>query len=401
MNLLRERKERVLDKRRIAILHSGNLSDVSPGGVSEYVAQFIKHSNSDIYLLGTEKKEANLKLWRKYTRNVGEKQYIFIPINYSNRKPISIYYFIHLVIFIILNPRLWKEIEVVYAQRMEYVLPFCLLLLNKKVVMAVHGSGKYASMFWGHFIAKIYSFLEYISIRRSTKVFILNNNPEFGVPYYKKKYSQFKDKIYYTLVPVDTDLFRPLNKSIVRQKYNFRLDEKIILFLGRIEYNPKRVHLLPDILSKVKSVYPKTKLLIVGSGNDKENLLNKLKDTNLLQDTVFVDYIKHGDELVELINCADVSLICSTFEGICMSALESISSGIPVVATNVGDIKEYLIHGENGYLVNNYKDEDAIVKEMSSFVLSVFNNKVKVNRKTIEKYKASYVVTKTESLLLE
>lgn len=388
-----------MDRQKVVILHSGNLNDVSPGGISEYVKQFIRYSNSDVYLLGTENKESGYKIWKEYSKSIGNKQYFFIPINFSSRRPISLFYFISLFTFILFNPKFWRSIKVVYAQRMEYVLPFCLLFIRKQVVMAIHGSGRYASMFWGSGIAKLYWLLEYIAIWRATKIFILNNNSEFGVPYYKKKYNKFKNKIFYTLVPVNMDLFKPLDKDYVRKKYGFAKNEKVLLFLGRIEHNPKRVLILPDVLNSVKRMYPETRLLVVGSGSDKCLLEQELEKRHLLNDAIFIDYVKHGEGLVELINCADVSLVCSSFEGICMSALESISSGIPVIATNVGDIKEYLFDGQNGYLIDLHKDEE-IIPEMSKLVINLFKRRIKVNREPINKFNAVDVIKKTESLLL-
>ncbi|MGS2778929.1 glycosyltransferase [Robertmurraya sp. GLU-23] len=387
-------------KDKIVILFSGNLADVSPGGIAEYVSQFIQHSQSEVFLLGTENKESGTKLWEKEKRDIGGKEYTYIPINFSNRKPISVFYFIHLIVFILFNINFWRSIKVIYAQRMEYVLPFTLLFPRKQVVMAIHGSGRYATMFWGKYIAKVYLLLEKISIKRSTKVFILNNHNDYGVPYYKRKYSKYKDKIFYTLVPVNMDLFKPMDKSEPRKRFGFNSNDHVMMFFGRIENNPKRVYLLPEILKKVKIIHPTTKLLVVGTGGAKQELMESLNDMNLLSDTVFIDHIKHGNDLVELVNCADLSIVCSSFEGICMSALESISSGVPVIATNVGDIKEYLQNGVNGYLVDQQEDE-LIIDEISNYAAQIIGHPISIPTNTVDKFQAREVISQTEDLLLK
>ncbi|MFS0821579.1 glycosyltransferase family 4 protein [Bacillus sp. 1P02SD] len=382
---------------RIAILHSGNLKDVSPGGVSEYVKQFIEHSTSEVFVLGTDNKQNNLKLFKKYKIQTDHSSYTFIPINYTTLRPLSVFYFINLIVFFILNPRFLKKISVFYAQRMEYVIPF--LLFNKQVVMAIHGSGRYATMFWGKTVASIYSFLERISIVRSNKVFVLNNNKKFGTPYYKSKFYKQKDKIFYMPVPVNRDVFKPLDKATVRKKHNIGFDDKIILYLGRIDHNPKRVLLFPQILLNVKQVTSNTKMLIIGTGNDKDELIREFDNLGLKNNVIFYEYLEHGNDLVELINCAEVSIITSSFEGICMSALESLSCGIPVVATDVGSISEYLLNGINGFVVSGDGDE-LIVQEVSEKIDEVFSGLLAFDHTLIDRYNANEVMLNTEKLLL-
>lgn len=384
-------------KKKMAVLHSGNLRDVSPGGVSEYIVQFIKHSNSEIFHFGTEKKEENIKLWEQYKRTVGSKEYTFIPLNHNARRPLSIYYFISFILFMLTNRRIIKSIDVFYAQRMEYVLPFLILFPKKKVIMAIHGSGRYASLFWGRYIAIIYSLLEYLSIIRANKIVVLNNNKDYGLPYYKSKYSRYSNKFFYAPVPVNFSLFDRKEKSKVRIKNGFKETDKILLFFGRLEHNPKRIYYLPEIFLNIKKTYPECKMLIIGSGNDKDELMNRFEKSGLIHDVYLFNYLRHGEKLVELINCADISIVCSTFEGICMSALESISCGVPVVATNVGDIKEYLVNNVNGYLINESNDEYTINKICQSIKM-YFQTPFILDKKSIKNYEAGSVIKYTENL---
>lgn len=381
-------------KKNIAILHSGNLKDISQGGISEYVAQFIENAENRIILFGTEHKSEQIRLFKQYKRLINGKEYIFIPINYSDKKPLSVFFFLNFIIFLIFNPKLRSEIKTFYAQRMEFVLPFY-LFWGQNVSFAIHGSGKYATLFWGKKVAYFYNLLEKLSVLRAKQVFVLNNNKDFGLPYYKEKYAKYKKKIFYTPVPVKQSFFVPMNKESVRKKHGFAKNEKIILFFGRIENNPKRVFLLPKILKEVKKKHYDTKMIIIGSGNDRNKLIEQFRLMDLEESVKFYDHLNHDIRLVELINCADISVVCSTFEGICMSAIESLSCSIPVIATNVGSIKDYLKDGYNGFLVNKDEDMD-IISEFSNKISKFFIEGLTFDNKNITCYDSKEVIKSLE-----
>lgn len=386
-------------KKNIGILHSGNLKDISQGGISEYVSQFIEHAENSIILFGTEHKSDEIRLFKQYKRTVKGKEYIFIPINYSDKRPLSVFFFLNLIIFLIFNPKIKGEIKTFYAQRMEYVLPFY-FFGGKDVSFAVHGSGKYATLFWGKTIAYFYNFLEKLSVSRAKQVFVLNNNKDFGLPYYKEKYARYAKKIFYTPVPVNESFFVPMEKESVKKKHGFANKDKIILFFGRIENNPKRVFLLPEILKEVRKKDSQTKMIIIGSGNDKNQLVAQFKSMNLDDCVKFYEHLNHDKRLVEIINCADISVVCSSFEGICMSAIESLSCAVPVIATNVGSIKDYLKDGYNGFLVDKH-DDSAIISEFSNKISKFFIEGLIFDSKNIDCYDSKKVIKDLEAQLID
>jgi glycosyltransferase involved in cell wall biosynthesis len=58
-----------------------------------------------------------------------------------------------------------------------------------------------------------------------------------------------------------------------------------------------------------------------------------------------------GDEMRELQRNADVSLFPSRFEGLGFPLLESLASGVPVIATNGAPMNEFIVHEKNGLLL--------------------------------------------------
>ena len=75
-----------------------------------------------------------------------------------------------------------------------------------------------------------------------------------------------------------------------------------------------------------------------------------------------------NDRLPEIVSKCDLSLILSAYEGICISALESLAVGVPVAAMPVGDISEYIHDMENGILLDKNSSMGVNVAKMISFL---------------------------------
>jgi len=102
-------------------------------------------------------------------------------------------------------------------------------------------------------------------------------------------------------------------------------------------------------------------LIFVGDGV----LLNEVKDlsTHLkLNDFITFLGIRKRNELPEIFNLADVSVLYSKNEGSPLSVKESLACGIPVVANCVGDIPLVIKNDYNGYLVENENIEELALK---------------------------------------
>ncbi|MDD5484378.1 MAG: glycosyltransferase family 4 protein, partial [Kiritimatiellae bacterium] len=56
-------------------------------------------------------------------------------------------------------------------------------------------------------------------------------------------------------------------------------------------------------------------------------------------------------DLPELLAGTDVFVLTSLWEGLPVSALEALKSGVPVIATDTGGIREAVADGVNGYIV--------------------------------------------------
>ena len=62
--------------------------------------------------------------------------------------------------------------------------------------------------------------------------------------------------------------------------------------------------------------------------------------------------MKKYSDICQFYNLLDCYIVSSRFEGGPRSILESMSSGVPIYSTKVGQAKELIVNGVNGWLYN-------------------------------------------------
>ena len=99
------------------------------------------------------------------------------------------------------------------------------------------------------------------------------------------------------------------------------------------------------------------RLFIVGEGELRVELENKVKELDLQDSVIFLGYRK---DIVECINSFDFLVSSSLFEGLALNVIETFMNGKTMVATNIPGINE-VVNAENGILVPA-KDANAMAK---------------------------------------
>ena len=166
-----------------------------------------------------------------------------------------------------------------------------------------------------------------------------------------RHYGASPEKISVVPCGVNLDLFRPIGKEIARQQLGFS-DDKIILFVGRIE-PLKGIDQLLRAMTYLQNSQGLRLVIIGGDGHSQYEMerLQKLSRNLHIEDSVtFLGLIEH-EKLPYFYSAADVCVIPSYYESFGLVALESIACGTPVVATDVGSLKNIIHQGETGYVV--------------------------------------------------
>ncbi len=97
---------------------------------------------------------------------------------------------------------------------------------------------------------------------------------------------------------------------------------------------------------------------IIGDGDNKERerYLFMVNQLGLENNVVFHRKLNHNDTL-ELVSRSDIYLQTSLNEGFCNAVLEAQALGRLCVASNVGGLKENIVNGKTGWLVESQKPE--------------------------------------------
>lgn len=84
---------------------------------------------------------------------------------------------------------------------------------------------------------------------------------------------------------------------------------------------------------------------VVGDGPERQSLEAAARGED------GVRLLGHRDDVASLMQAADIFVLTSEYEAVPMAILEAMATGLPVLATRVGDIPKVVIDGETGQLV--------------------------------------------------
>jgi glycosyltransferase involved in cell wall biosynthesis len=117
-------------------------------------------------------------------------------------------------------------------------------------------------------------------------------------------------------------------------------------------YNlPLLIRAIPLILKEE----PDTKVLIAGEGPDRKRLEKEANDLRVTPSVQFLGRVPH-DKMVDLLAHVDVYVSTSLFDGTSVSLLEAMGSGAFPVVTDIPANREWIDHGENGFLVPPHEE---------------------------------------------
>lgn len=140
-----------------------------------------------------------------------------------------------------------------------------------------------------------------------------------------------------------------------------------ILFVGSLEERKGLIHLLNSI-AMLSRESVETRLTIIGTGPLRQSLVDKAAGLGIGERVTFVDYIQYGQELYDRFRAADLFVLPSiSSEGVPKVLVESMSQGVPVIATDIGSSRDLLDNGRRG-LVIPPGDENALCQAIRTLI---------------------------------
>ncbi len=230
-----------------------------------------------------------------------------------------------------------------------------------------------------------------------TKTYCCNN---FTKNQLEKNYN--KNNVETLYIGTDEKKFDPkkYKKEEIKEKHNIPKDKKIITFIARLS-EEKRPLMFIEIAKKLLETNNNLFFVIAGDGPLMTNIQAKV-DSNFK----LLGMVKETEEIYAI---SDITINCSSLEGLALTSYESLAMGVPNISTDVGGQKE-LIDDTVGGIVhyNENPDKNTFQKEIEEYVektKKVLENldKIKSNcRKKIEKnFTLDLMTEKFENIIEE
>ena len=162
----------------------------------------------------------------------------------------------------------------------------------------------------------------------------------------------------------DPELSRPMDKIMCREKLGFDPEGKFLIFVGSLKKwhgIEKIVEIMPNLLKKIPRLY----LLIVGDGENKSAIENKVRILNLENKVILTGSVSFND-VPYYINAADICLAPYFEPGLDETGIsplkiyEYLACGRPVITNPVGGLEDLFDRHEAGILVHSLSPDDWI-----------------------------------------
>ena len=252
----------------------------------------------------------------------------------------------------------------------------------KQIYHTFHGHVFHS--YFGSFKTRIFKEIEKNLAKKSTKIIAISEIQKRELCKVHKICPEKKIEV----IPLGFDLERfnrdkDSKRKEFRKKWNLKENEIAIGIIGRLV--PIKNHtFFIDAIQEVlkKSEFP-VRAFIVGDGEEKQNIVNYIKNKNL---DFSLDYSPATFQLTSWIREIDrvnsgMDIICLTSlnEGTPVSLIEAQASGKPIVSTKTGGIENIVLENKTA-LLSEKNDLDNFSKNL----LSLVNNSNK--RKLFSKF---------------
>jgi glycosyltransferase involved in cell wall biosynthesis len=136
-------------------------------------------------------------------------------------------------------------------------------------------------------------------------------------------------------------------KTKLLQSLGISLDEKVIGTVCQLE--PRKGVLFFLAMAKaVKENIPNCKFVIVGKGDQRQELEARAAKLGIAKDVIFTGY---RDDVPDLLSILHVFVLTALWEGLPRVLVQAAAAAKPLVAFNVDGVPEIVKDAYNGYLV--------------------------------------------------
>ena len=140
-----------------------------------------------------------------------------------------------------------------------------------------------------------------------------------------KLFDEGKVKVFKTVINTDVNKFDEALRNATRKEYNIE-NNIVIGHIGRLTEQKNTLFII-DIFNALVKKEPKAKLLIIGDGNLREEMLKKIEQYEI-KDKVL--YLGRREDIPQFYNAMDCFLLPSLYEGLPVVGVEAENCGLPM-----------------------------------------------------------------------
>jgi len=186
------------------------------------------------------------------------------------------------------------------------------------------------------------------------------------------------------------------NGRAVREELGLNEAAPVIGIVGRLE-RQKDHNTFLDAAAHLKQALPEARFLIVGDGSLREELIARARALDLLPSVIFCGI---REDIPAVLAAIDLLVFSSRWEGLPVTLLEGMASGLPIVSTAVGGIPGAVVENETALLVPPESPE-----ELAKACLFILQNKELAEKfgmasrmRVLEKYSIQAMISCTVEL---
>lgn len=353
------------DKIKLIIIFPSSLSGSKIGGSETFIRSFIKFAPEDFDIdfvgVSSDRNARPPRKWKKL--RLGRREINFLPLFFEkdeNRKtpiPLSLRFTIAMAF-----SRRFRTPGVLLFNRIE---PAILFRGGRSPQVGVIHTDieqvlkEKSEVLWSR-LPLLYFILGRAVIPCMDAVYTVSKNT---LGFYRSRYPASTEKFSLILNCVDVSVFYPVDESRmgIRQRLSEGFDflpgrGKRILFVGRLQKVKAPLRLV-DSFCEFHKKDKESAFIIIGEGNLKEEVDRHIKKLDI-EDSVFLLGSISQRILADFYRSSDALLLTSNFEGMPTCVLEALSCGLPVVSTNVGEVKTVIRSGISGEVVESRLPSD-------------------------------------------
>jgi len=209
-----------------------------------------------------------------------------------------------------------------------------------------------SDILWRH-APWLYEWLERRAFSQMQKIFAVRQS---AVQRYRRLYPQFAVRFAFIPTWVDSTVFMPspsdssrtLTRAALRRQIGISPDAPLLVFVGRLDQQKDPLLLIESLKLSVAAI-PNLHLTIIGDGVLRSRVEEVVRVHGLTGQVHFLG-VRPPLEIAEILRAADLYVLCSAYEGMPIAMLEALATGLPVVCTDVGEVRLVVHDGINGQI---------------------------------------------------